>query len=37
LTWLDEFEYGIFDIPKPDKNILLYMPTEIGQMLVDKK
>jgi dTMP kinase len=27
----------LFDIPKPDKNILLYMPTEIGQILVDKK
>lgn len=37
LQWLDEFEYGLFDIPRPDKNILLYMPTEIGQSLVDKK
>lgn len=37
LAWLDNFEYGLFDIPRPDKNILLYMPTEIGQKLVDKK
>ncbi len=37
LEWLDNLEYGIFGIPKPDKNILLYMPTEIGQQLVDKK
>ena len=37
LKRLDEFEYGMFEIPKPDKNILLYMPTEIGQILVDKK
>jgi dTMP kinase len=37
LTWLDNFEYWLFDIPKPDKNILLYMPTEIWQQLVDKK
>lgn len=37
LEWLDKFEYGLFDIPRPDKNILLYMPTEIGQELVDKK
>ncbi|HRX63648.1 MAG TPA: hypothetical protein P5060_00925 [Candidatus Absconditabacterales bacterium] len=37
LVWLDNFEYGLFDIPRPDKNILLYMPTEIGQQLVDKK
>ena len=37
LKWLDEFEYELFGIPRPDKNILLYMPTEIGQDLVDKK
>ncbi len=37
LERLDGFEYGLFDIPRPDKNILLYMPTEIGQKLVDKK
>jgi len=37
LKWLEEFEYWLFDIPRPDKNILLYMPTEIGQGLVDKK
>jgi dTMP kinase len=37
LNWLDELEYDIFKIPKPDKIILLYMPSEIGQMLVEKK
>ncbi|MCK9466705.1 MAG: hypothetical protein M0P94_00010 [Candidatus Absconditabacterales bacterium] len=37
LQRLEEFEYRLFAIPKPDKNILLYMPTEIGQQLVDKK
>ncbi|HOG15284.1 MAG TPA: hypothetical protein PK674_01725 [Candidatus Absconditabacterales bacterium] len=37
LNWLEDLEYGIFDIPRPDKQILLYMPTEIGQKLVDKK
>ena len=37
LKWLEEFEYWLFDIPRPDKNILLYMPTEIWQKLVDKK
>lgn len=37
LAWLNNFEYWLFDIPKPDKNILLYMPTEIGQKLVDQK
>lgn len=37
LSWLDDLEYGIFQIPRPDKTILLYMPVEIWQMLVDKK
>jgi len=37
LDWLDEFEYWLFWIPRPDINILLYMPTEIWQQLVDKK
>jgi len=37
LERLDEFEYWLFWIPKPDINILLYMPTEIWQQLVDMK
>ncbi|MFA6095981.1 MAG: thymidylate kinase [Candidatus Paceibacterota bacterium] len=37
LEWLFELEFGIFGIPKPDKIILLYVPPEIGQKLVDKK
>ena len=37
LNRLDKFEYWLFWIPKPDINILLYMPTEIWQQLVDKK
>ncbi len=37
LDWLNDLEYNIFGIPKPDQNILLYMPHEIGQQLVDKK
>ncbi len=37
LQRLNNFEYELFDIPRPDKNILLYMPTEIWQQLVDKK
>ena len=37
LEWLDEFEYWLFEIPRPDMNILLYMPTEIWQQLVDQK
>ena len=37
LNWLINLEYKIFAIPKPDMTILLYMPPEIGQQLVDKK
>ena len=37
LARLDNLEYGIFQIPRPDATILLYMPVDIGQQLVDKK
>ena len=37
LEWLEDLEFNIFAIPKPDLNILLYMLPEIGQKLVDKK
>ena len=37
LDWLDNLEYEIFGIPKEDMNFLLYVPPEVGQMLVDKK
>jgi dTMP kinase len=37
LVWLEDLEYGKFAIPRPDATILLYMPVEIGQQLVDKK
>ncbi len=35
--WLDNLEYNIFAIPKPDLNIILHMPAEMAQKLVDKK
>lgn len=35
--WLDNLEYTIFNIPKPDLNIILHMPAEMAQKLVDKK
>lgn len=37
LNWLEDFEYRMLGIPKPDLHILLYMPPEIGQQLVDQK
>lgn len=37
LAWLFNLEFALFGIPKPDKVILLYMPPEAGQKLVDMK
>jgi dTMP kinase len=37
LEWLDELEYGIFGIPRPDKVFLMRMPPEIAQNLIAKK
>jgi dTMP kinase len=37
LEWLKDLEYRMLEIPKPDVNILLYVPPEVGQELVDKK
>lgn len=37
LSWLNNLEFGIFSLPKPDKNILLYVEPGLGQQLVDKK
>lgn len=37
LKWLDELEFEIFEIPRPDQVILLHVPCEVGQKLVDRK
>lgn len=37
VDWLDNLEYGICNIPRPDLTIFLYVPPEIGQKLVDEK
>lgn len=36
LTWLEELEYGIFKIPRPQAIIYLDMPLEISQKLLKK-
>lgn len=36
-TWLDDLEFGIMGIPKPDLNVVLHMPAEQAQKLVDQK
>ncbi len=35
--WLNNLEYNIFGIPKPDLNIILHIPAKMAQKLVDKK
>jgi dTMP kinase len=35
--WLDDLEYNIFGIPKPDLNIILHVPAQVAQKLVDLK
>jgi dTMP kinase len=37
LDWLFSLEFDIFGIPKPDLNVFLHVPPEIGQKLVEKK
>ena len=35
--WLNDLEYNIFNIPKPDLNIILHVPAKTAQKLVDSK
>lgn len=37
LSWLDEMEYGVFGIPKPDLVIYLDVPFEVSSMWLKKK
>jgi dTMP kinase len=37
IEWLEDLEYNFFKIPKPDLTILLYVPYQIAQKLVDNK
>lgn len=37
LGWLYELEYKIFEIPKPDLNIILHVDAAVAQKLVDNK
>lgn len=35
--WLDNLEYGLLEIPRPDLTVVLHVTPEISQELVDKK
>lgn len=36
-NWLDQLEFGMLQIPRPDQNIVLLVPAETAQQLVDQK
>ena len=36
-TWEDELEFGVLGLPRPDLTVLLHVPPEVGQGMVDKK
>lgn len=36
-TWLDQLEFGMLQIPKPDQNVVLLVPATTAQQLIDKK
>ena len=36
-AWLENLEFSIFQIPRPDLNLILHVAPEIGQRLVDNK
>jgi dTMP kinase len=35
--WNMEFEFGLFDIPRPDQNIILHVPAEITLELIEQR
>lgn len=35
--WLDDLEYNIFNVPRPDLNIILHIPFEISRQLIEKR
>ncbi len=37
LQWLEEYEYGLLGLPRPDKVIFLDMPLDISQRLLSKR
>ncbi len=37
LDWVDDFEYGIYNLPRPDVNIFLDMPPEFGEKLMRER
>lgn len=37
VAWVNEFEYGILGVPRPDRTVLLHVPADVGFELVARK
>jgi dTMP kinase len=37
LAWVNELEYGVLGVPKPDLTLLLHVPADVGFELVSRK
>jgi len=37
LTWVNQLEYGVLGVPKPDRTIVLHVPADVGYELVARK
>lgn len=37
LDWLYDLEYNMFEIPKPDLNVILHVPSEISNILINER
>jgi dTMP kinase len=37
LAWVNELEYGVLGVPKPDRTLLLHVPADLGFELVARK
>ena len=37
IAWIEELEFGMFELPRPDLTLLLATPTELANRLVGKK
>jgi thymidylate kinase len=37
LVWVNELEYGVLGVPRPDRTVLLHVPADVGFDLVSRK
>ena len=37
MKWVDRMEYGVFDMPRPDRTIFLHVPSKLAEQLIASK